>query len=570
MPAPATSPIRTRLFPFLFVLALLPLVVVAALFYVASVESVESVLQKQTMAVARTTVQRLESALPKLRAESSMPARGREVRTFFHLQDGGGADAATEDAARNLGLYANWFLERVQGRYVQMIYLNADGESLLKYDVEREIQDIQSAPSEAVPEVSDRQGRPGAGEKVRLSVVMTENKGAVLRFGWPVRAPQAARQPPGYVLVDAPLEQVLAQRVGEDVHLLLLDRQREELIYGADSLFLNQPEEDVALLQAALLQAARADSAGGLKVDIGEVGHVVAFVNLPQPAWTAVAVMPADPYTEDPRRTGQFNLIVTGLFALVAGLSIFFLVRRVQERTARLEAANLQIQEASRQKSAFLARTSHDLRTPMNAIIGYARILLRKSKTMLDPRQYRNLENIHLSASNLLTLINEILDLSKIEAGRMDVKPEAVDLQQLVAECALSVETLVKPGVRLQQNVDGVQSLRTDPEMLRRILMNLLGNAVKYTEAGSITISLQADADTVCLSVSDTGAGIPPDELPHIFDEYRQVDGTTQEGTGLGLTIVRKSVEMLGGNIAAESEVGKGTSFILRLSNYSP
>ena len=231
----------------------------------------------------------------------------------------------------------------------------------------------------------------------------------------------------------------------------------------------------------------------------------------------------------------------------------------------------MQIQEQTERKSAFLASMSHDLRTPMNAIIGYSHILLRQVKDILTERQYRNLDNIQISANNLLSLINDILDLSKIEADRIDLKPEAVDLKQLTAECIVSVESLVKSGVQLEQQLEGVRPVHTDADRIRRVVMNLLSNALKFTEQGSITVSLKPVEAWVEFSVADTGLGIPPEDLPHIFDEFRQVEGEAgkaQEGTGLGLSIAKKSVELLGGMISVESEVGKGTKFTLRITDY--
>ena len=146
------------------------------------------------------------------------------------------------------------------------------------------------------------------------------------------------------------------------------------------------------------------------------------------------------------------------------------------------------LEEANRHKSEFLASMSHDLRTPMNAIIGYTRILLRRAKDALDDRQYLNLENIQTSADNLLVLINDILDLSKIEAGRIDIVPEDVDLRQLVSDCVTSV--LVKPEVRLEEHIEEIDSVHTDMDCLRKVVMNMVGNAAKFTEQGSITVSL--------------------------------------------------------------------------------
>ena len=269
----------------------------------------------------------------------------------------------------------------------------------------------------------------------------------------------------------------------------------------------------------------------------------------------------------------DLTVVLSILFPLIA-MSVYLArsfartSRQLQEKNLALEEANQQIQEATQHKSDFLARMSHDLRTPMNAIIGYTRILLRRAKDALEPRQYRNLENIQVSADHLLSLINDILDLSKIEAGRMEVKPEDVDLAQLVADCGVAVQSLVKPDVEFRQDVDGVESIRTDPDLLRRSLMNLLSNALKFTEEGRIAVGLKAVDGWVELSVADTGAGIPPEDLPHIFEEFRQVDGTQQQGTGLGLAIVRRSLELLGGTVEAVSEVGKGTTFTMRLRDY--
>jgi len=207
----------------------------------------------------------------------------------------------------------------------------------------------------------------------------------------------------------------------------------------------------------------------------------------------------------------------------------------------------------------------------MNAIIGYTRLLLRKAQDKLDERQLRNLENIDTSAHNLLKLINEILDLSRVEAGRIDVHPQPVDLQQLAVECAAAIEPLIQAEVQLIQDIEAVPSLHTDGEILRKVLMNLLSNAVKFTDAGSITVSVKPVEDQVAISISDTGMGIPSEDLPDIFEEFRQVErqgSTEKEGTGLGLAIARKSVELLGGTISAESEVGKGTKFTLKIKDY--
>jgi signal transduction histidine kinase len=165
----------------------------------------------------------------------------------------------------------------------------------------------------------------------------------------------------------------------------------------------------------------------------------------------------------------------------------------------------------------------------------------------------------------------QFIDLSKIEAGRIDIKPEAVDLKQLATECIVSVESLVKSGVQLKPQLADVSPVHTDADRIRRVVMNLLSNALKFTEQGSIAVSAKPVDGWIELSVADTGSGIPPEDLPHIFDEFRQVESEgrkTQEGTGLGLSIAKRSVELLGGTISVESEIGKGTKFTLRITDY--
>ena len=246
---------------------------------------------------------------------------------------------------------------------------------------------------------------------------------------------------------------------------------------------------------------------------------------------------------------------------------IIVLVVRLAQRNRELHRLNAQLHQVSQYKSDFLARMSHDLRTPMNAIIGYTRILLRRTHDDLDPRMYGNLESIRTSADHLLGLINDILDLSRVEAGRVELAPKDTDVRHLVGNCVTAVAPLVQDGVELRQELADLPPARLDPERLRRVVMNLLGNAVKFTEAGSITVSLRAVGSHLELSVADTGVGIAPDELPHIFEEFRQVGGAgnAQEGTGLGLSIARKSVELMGGTIEAHSEVGRGTTFTIHL-----
>jgi len=241
---------------------------------------------------------------------------------------------------------------------------------------------------------------------------------------------------------------------------------------------------------------------------------------------------------------------------------------RVEMRTRELQEANQRLEDASRHKSEFLANMSHELRTPLNAIIGFTRLVQRRSQDILPEKQRENLEKILISSDHLLRLINDILDLSKIEAGRIEVHPVPVDLQQIVDACLRTVEPLVKSDrLRLAKAMpQNLPVLWSDGEKLKQILINLLSNAVKFTEAGTITISAHREADRVSVSVSDTGIGIPEQALELIFEEFRQVDSSSTRkygGTGLGLSISRHLARLLGGDIAVQSKVGVGSTFTL-------
>ncbi len=244
--------------------------------------------------------------------------------------------------------------------------------------------------------------------------------------------------------------------------------------------------------------------------------------------------------------------------------------RELEAAYQQLEDTNQQLATASRHKSEFLANMSHELRTPMNAIIGFTRLVMRRSQEVLAPRQYDNLQKILISAEHLLSLINDILDLSRIEAGRIDLYPVDFDLRVVIAECAQTISPLVEPGrVQLVQDIaDDLPSLFSDPDKIKQILMNLLSNAAKFTHDGHIAIRVAAQDDQAWIDVADSGIGIPATALENIFEEFRQVDSsTTREygGTGLGLTISRQLARLLGGDIAVQSHVGQGTTFTFTL-----
>jgi PAS domain S-box-containing protein len=236
------------------------------------------------------------------------------------------------------------------------------------------------------------------------------------------------------------------------------------------------------------------------------------------------------------------------------------LFNEIQDKSRQLEIA-------SRHKSEFLANMSHELRTPLNAIIGFTRIVLRRSQESLEPKQYENLEKILASGEHLLALINSILDLSKIEAGRIEVHPGEVGLAPVLEHCVRTVEPLAR--VTLVKEFDGeLPRMYVDEEKLRQIMINLLSNAAKFTEQGAIRLKAHAANGSVAITVSDSGIGIPPDKLEVIFEEFEQVDATNTRahgGTGLGLAIARRLARLMGGDITAESVLGAGSTFRLSL-----
>jgi signal transduction histidine kinase/HAMP domain-containing protein len=234
-----------------------------------------------------------------------------------------------------------------------------------------------------------------------------------------------------------------------------------------------------------------------------------------------------------------------------------------------IEEKNEQLEVASRHKSEFLSRVSHDLRTPLNAIIGFTRLVLRKAEQLPD-LQRANLQKVLISSEHLLNLINTLLDLAKIEAGRMEVFVESFEVGEIVNLAASTVEPLLKDGrVRLVRDIaSGLSQIKTDRDKLKQILLNLLGNAAKFTEQGEIRVSASQDNGTLKLAVADTGIGMTQESLAHIFDEFRQAEKSTSSkygGTGLGLAIVKKLTNLLGGEIGVESEEGKGTRFTITL-----
>jgi signal transduction histidine kinase len=236
------------------------------------------------------------------------------------------------------------------------------------------------------------------------------------------------------------------------------------------------------------------------------------------------------------------------------------LFREIQDKSRQLETAN-------KHKSEFLANMSHELRTPLNAIIGFSEVLLERLFGELNDKQDDYLKDIHASGKHLLQLINDILDLSKVEAGRMELDLATFDVPAAVANAM----TLIRE--RAQRHDIGL-ALEADPQLgeivaderkFKQIMLNLLSNAVKFTpDGGQIKVTAVRSTDELVVAVHDTGIGIAPEDQQAVFEEFRQVGSSytnKQEGTGLGLALTRKFVELHGGRIWLESEPGKGSTF---------
>lgn len=256
---------------------------------------------------------------------------------------------------------------------------------------------------------------------------------------------------------------------------------------------------------------------------------------------------------------------------------------QIEQARQELEARAQQLSLASKYKSEFLANMSHELRTPLNSLLILAQLLAQNPSRNLTPKQVEYAGIIHSAGSDLLQLINDILDLSKVEAGKMDVSPERVTLRQLIeyveatfrpmtSQKGLEFTVVTAPGAPAD--------LLTDDSRLRQVLRNLLSNAVKFTERGGVELAVEPAPDdevpggvvrggpVVAFRVKDTGIGIPEQNLESIFGAFQQADGTTSRkygGTGLGLSITREIAQLLGGAVTVDSTPDRGSTFTLYL-----
>jgi PAS domain S-box-containing protein len=240
--------------------------------------------------------------------------------------------------------------------------------------------------------------------------------------------------------------------------------------------------------------------------------------------------------------------------------------QKLAETNRELELRSREIERADRLKSEFLASMSHELRTPLHTIIGFSELLGEELEGPLNEKQKRFIQHIHTDSMHLLDLINDILDLSKIEAGRLELRPAPFHLAAMVMESIASVRGLAEAkSIALETFVDVPIAIEADRLRVKQVLVNLLSNAVKFTpEGGRVCVEAAVREPYVAISVVDTGVGIPPEEHASIFDKFYQVGATTKgirEGTGLGLAITKRLVEQHGGSIGVESERNRGSRF---------
>jgi len=246
------------------------------------------------------------------------------------------------------------------------------------------------------------------------------------------------------------------------------------------------------------------------------------------------------------------------------------LEKELAQTKRELVEAKTQLREADKLKSEFIATVSHELRTPLNSILGFAKLLLKQKIGPLNPIQQTDLSVIYDSAQHLLSLVNDILDLSKIEAGKIRLDAEWVSVEEIIVGVMASTYILIedKP-IELKEEIESnLPKVYVDRGRIRQVVINILSNAAKFTDAGSITMRVRKitknEQEFVCFSIKDTGIGIAAEDMDKVFEAFRQIDSSVArraEGTGLGMPISYRLVSLHGGELWVESQVGQGSAF---------
>jgi two-component system cell cycle sensor histidine kinase PleC len=349
-----------------------------------------------------------------------------------------------------------------------------------------------------------------------------------------------------------------------DDHRLLIGRARGPVAF---------PLRDLGREPIARLLQGEPFVRAGATDPLGDGTRMIAGTRLSARGWWVLVLR--DTTAIDREIDAVLGQLAAGRYVLVALLLVGALIvaraasAQLRQRRA-LATANERIEAASLHKSAFLATMSHELRTPLNSINGFSDVMLAGMGGTLTEKQREYLSDIRGSGEHLLALVNDILDLSRVEAGKMELHPTAFDLHETVESAHRAVAPLAEQkGQRLDLEPGDDETVQLDQARLRQVLLNVLSNAVKYTpEGGRVTTSIVRADGVVRIAVRDSGIGIAPEDQARVFDDFTRVDAgyaRTQQGTGLGLALARRLMRLMGGDITLVSEPGQGSTFTITL-----